>query len=221
MLNLNATEATESSSSYFVRSSDKSSVLHILRWEAQLTIKVTLKKEAGSLPVKNTAISYQLVHIDPDDASEHVLQSFSSTKTTPANGEVHLSFVVDPDDEYLPTGTVLDGEDQLHLKIVPSQQSEEIHHEYMCDDEMTQCGAEFPHSTPLSHLSSSQIIQISDITSVPMTGVVSIGRRGTHSIVQTNCKLRDAEVCLKRVNGRTSSAETDTILQCTTTSEIS
>lgn len=198
-------------SPYYVSTSILSSCNHTIQWESQATIRVTLTKNSGSLPVNGTALVCRLFYTG---STPHVLLK-TLTKVTPPNGEVHISFLVNSTDTNLPANTIITGEDQLELRIEPSKTSDNITHEYLCDNQSTVCGSSAPHRTSLSHLGLVDI-QISDKTVIPVKGTIYIGKKEDNSLIPTECVLGGAEVCLKRVVG----TKTDPTLDCTKTGEL-
>ena len=107
--------------------------------ETSVNVIVTTKRMAGSLPVNETLISWQLVHIHGDTPTTLMR---GQTKTGD-NGLAHISLKVDP--SQLSSDAVnINDDTQLALVVVPSKMSdgsnnEIIYHHYLCDDETFEC----------------------------------------------------------------------------------
>jgi len=182
MVNLDPSKAT----GQLVSSSAPSCKIHILHWEASTKVKVTLRKDAGELPVEGVTVAYELLDFNNFDT---VL--ISDTTTTLQNGEVIIEFM-----ELEINGHRFDGSKQYPLKLHLSKTTGSVDHEFLCDNEAVVCTNDGV-ITYLSHLqfSDTSTVHIVDSTSVPVEGTVSIGWPNAE---YSGCPLRKAEVCLFR-----------------------
>ncbi|EJK70685.1 hypothetical protein THAOC_07935, partial [Thalassiosira oceanica] len=123
----------------FVKRSKPACVDHIVNWESSATVRVTLSKNAGSLPVEGTLIAWELVYVDGDGEETRLLHN---TTETPQNGLVKIPLKVDPS-QYSDLG-IMDVTN-LALKVHTSKESVSeqddavIYHTYLCDFETIDC----------------------------------------------------------------------------------
>ena len=176
--------------------------------EASTIIRLSLKKEAGSLPVKGVDIEWELRN---PDTSVVVASNSAVTKKTNKNGDVLITVSIDG----------LDSTKLYPLHVTPTKMTGQKAHEFLCNNEKQVCGVDKPVAF-LSHLEFNKIVNIADKTSVPFRGKIEIQKDGYLGklIPSTGCDfpLYGATVCLERkINAEGSSVKDSKTQNCVET----
>lgn len=168
--------------------SEQNCMPHNIRWEASIAGLVTTEPHAGSLPIKDVIIKYQLLSQDLEELS--CGNECQGTITTSVGGGYEISFnVVHP---YLEGVSHLD-EIPVRLKFSKTTQGHDtdIQHRFYCSDDGNSC-TEHGYIFYLKHLEFNKRVQVFDATHVMFTGRVYIDN--TVFAGSTGCPVVNATV---------------------------
>lgn len=165
-------------------SSNEECATHRIHWEASVRGKVTLEQTAGSLPVDNVLVEWQLLDVD----STSILKSGSTL--TGAGGDFDIAFN-EPFD-------LVDNRQEFPVKLFFAKQTvsgnETINHTFACNDGTVDCGNDGA-VIHIRHLTFDAPVRAVDTTSVLFSGKVVVGDTdGPES--GDGCPVIGAEVCL-------------------------
>lgn len=158
-----------------------------IRWEASIEGLVTTEPHAGSLPIKDVTIHYQLLSQDLEELS---CDECSGTRNTSVGGGYEISFnAVHP---YLEGVSHLD-EIPVRLQFSKTTQGHdtEIQHRFYCSEDGDSC-TEHGYIFYLKHLEFNKRVQVFDTTHVMFTGRVYI--KDTVFAGSTGCPVVNATV---------------------------
>ena len=171
-----------------IANSDPTCVEHIVRWETAVELSVALPPTSGNIPSENVLVTYQL----EDASGTPIVDAFGVTQanvtTTQPDGKAQLAFSFVPASAFQV--------DILNLRFTLVKQTNTgngtITHQFLCDGGSAPCSSE-GNIFPVQNLVFSHEIEVQDMTSVPIEGLVLIGDSG--------CPLQGAEVCVNAKAG--------------------
>lgn len=170
--------------------SERNCLPHTIRWEGSYAGIVTTEPHAGTLPVDEVEITYQLLSLDLEELN---CNGCSGTTKTTAGGSFFIEFNVDH--PYLKGVTY---KDEVPVRILFSKTTKGVNpisHSFLCN-----WGEDVCDKRPLylKHLEFDKILHIYDSTQVLFTGTVYVqdtaypGARG--------CGVSGAEVALMHLS---------------------
>ncbi|GFH57847.1 hypothetical protein CTEN210_14323 [Chaetoceros tenuissimus] len=162
---------------------------HVIRWEASIDGIVTTEPHAGSLPVDNVEITYQLLSLQLEDLN---CNGCSGTVITTVGGGFKIEFNVEH--PYLKGMTY---KDEIPIRInytKTTQGLKPIPHRFLCNNGEDDCD-----NRPfyLKHLEFGKGLHIYDATQVLFTGNVYID--GTEYPGARGCGIKGADIRLQHL----------------------
>lgn len=179
-------DATEGSLSLL--SSDSTCASHIIHWEASVSGLITTEPNAGSLPIENATISYQLLS---DEFEDLICEGCSGNLNTTYGGSFQIEFLVDH--PYLKNKN----NEEIPVRVYFSKQTigmATIDHIFLCNEGQDVCDTENGLIFYLKHLNFNKPLHIYDDTSIPFSGKIAI--QNTVYSGGTGCPIMGADVCL-------------------------
>jgi len=179
-------DATEGSLSLL--SSDSTCASHIIHWEASVSGLITTEPNAGSLPIENALVSYQLLS---DEFEDLICDGCSGNLNTTFGGSFKIDFLVDH--PYLKNKN----SEEIPVRLYFSKQTigmATIDHIFLCNDGQDACDTEKGFIFYLMHLNFNAPLHIYDDTSVPFSGKIAV--KNTVYAGGTGCPIMGADVCL-------------------------
>jgi len=171
--------AVGAGSSGYKYSSVAACLNHVVAWEASIDGVVTLDASAGSLPVVNVTVSWELI-------VENGYIIDNGSVDSGKDGGFHINF----NDNH----AALNNDDLFEVKLqfskTTSSGHNDLEHEILCHSKTTDCWSK-KTSVYLKHLDFHVPFLAIDDTSVPLTGKVVFDGTG--------CPISGAEVCLKDI----------------------
>lgn len=169
---------------------------HKILFEAKINGLVTTEPNAGSLPIEDVLIEWEL--LGADNTTVLSCNGCSGEERTSEGGSFHIK--IKADDEFLYNKN--DNEIALRYKLSKSTfttddngEPKEIQHVFLCNEGQEECNSEGGDVTYISHLNFVKSLHIYDDTSVPFSG--RIIHDGTRSFdAPDGCPIVEAEVCL-------------------------
>ncbi|CAB9525330.1 Cupin superfamily protein [Seminavis robusta] len=159
-------------------SSDENCNIHFVRWQASMSGKVTTAPLAGSLPIEDVAVSWELLN------PELTVVIASGSAVTKRPGTYSIEF-----DEL---HNELDRDNEFPVRIKFSKTTtvgnDTITHQFLCNEGTTDCTD--GTIVYLKHLTFEEPVVSYDNSSVPVRGRVTIWE-------PDGCPVIGAEVCLK------------------------
>ena len=170
---------------------------HKILFEAELHGLVTTEPTAGSLPIKDVTVEWELLSSDHSSALK--CNGCSGKIKTTDSGAFHLTFKVD--DDNLKNLKNFD-DTPIRLKYYKSTfvidengKQKEIKHKFLCNEGVDPCNAKSGDVEFIGHLDFAKRIHIYDDTSVPFSGRIT--HYGTKSKdTPDGCPIVAADVCL-------------------------
>lgn len=156
------------------------SMRHQVAWEASIDGIVTLPKYAGSIPVQNVEVSWEL-H-GPNGVIEF------GTITTGPSGRYFIEMKSEDEDLYTDVDTGIDRD--FEVRITYFKRTNEMVHTFMCQDEEFLCSNERYTSVYLKHLDFDIEHSAHDMSSKALSGSVKIDDAN-------GCPIVGAEVCIE------------------------
>jgi len=167
-------------------SSGSSCEAHKIRWEASIHGRVTTIPTAGSLPIKDVLVSWELLSKD----SKKILECDNCSGSTLTNegGTFNIEFNADH--------LFLDNESDFPVRVFFSKTSPgDLKHDFLCDlGTQELCDPEEGYITYLNHLQFMAPLNVYDDTSVPVSGKVFVA--DTKFEGSDGCAIESVEVCL-------------------------
>ncbi|CAB9519117.1 Cupin superfamily protein [Seminavis robusta] len=161
-----------------LHSSDEHCKTHFVRWQASMSGKVTTAPLAGSLPIDDVAVSWEL--LNPQQTV--VIASGSAVTKRPG------TYAIEFDELH----NELDRDNEFPVRIKFSKNTtvgnETITHQFLCNEGSTDCSD--GTIAYLKHLTFEEPVVSYDNSSVPVRGRVTIWE-------PDGCPVIGAEVCLK------------------------
>jgi len=169
-------------------SSDDTCAPHKIRWEASINGKITTEPNAGSLPIENVVVTWELFR----SGSETPIgcDGCSGSDKTSEGGAFEIVFNVD--DPFFKDKNNVD----IPAKIKFSKMSGDISHKFLCNEGEDDCSDDIGIVVYLKHLHFKEQVHIYDDTSIPFSGKVFIA--DTSYPGSEGCMLSNVEVCLKQ-----------------------
>ena len=167
-------------------SSESTCDAHVIRWEASIHGRITTEPNAGSLPIEEVLVSWELLSEDKSRRLE--CDGCSGSNYTTEGGGFNIPFNVDHPS--------LKGknDDEIPVRIFFSKTSIDIEHVFLCNEGIDICDPVEGHIAYLSHLQFKDPLHVYDDTSVPLSGKVFIA--DTSYAGADGCAIANAEVCL-------------------------
>jgi len=182
-----------------MESSDDACASHKIHWEASIHGNISTPPNAGSLPIKDVEVSWELMdihHATPIGCEG----CYGNSKTTDG-GTFKITFNID--DPALSYNND-DNKREFSVRIKFSKMSGDITHKFLCNNGEDDCSGEIGTAVFLKHLQFGEIVNIYDDTSVPFSGQVLVDNSGfTNADGSTNaepCPLSKVNVCLMKNN---------------------
>jgi len=168
-------------------SSEAACEAHTIHWEASIHGQVTTEIDAGSIPIEDVLVSWQLMSKDGTKPLD--CMGCSNSTLTNDGGTFNIKFNVnDPS---------LDNDSDFPVKVTFSKTSpaspEDIKHNMLCNFGMNPCPLD-GYITYLSHLQFKAPLQVYDDTVVPVRGKIFIA--DTAYPGSEGCVIDGAEICL-------------------------
>eukprot|EP00559_Dactyliosolen_fragilissimus_P002088 CAMPEP_0184871508 /NCGR_PEP_ID=MMETSP0580-20130426/40756_1 /TAXON_ID=1118495 /ORGANISM="Dactyliosolen fragilissimus" /LENGTH=2372 /DNA_ID=CAMNT_0027374173 /DNA_START=995 /DNA_END=8116 /DNA_ORIENTATION=+ len=165
---------------------------HRIQWEASIHGKVTTEPNAGSLPIEEVTVTYQLLSEDKETPMD--CDGCSGTQETTDGGTFDIVFNVNNETLYEKNTH------EIPVKVTFSKSTTGdnntiIDHQFLCNEGEDNCSGDVGTIVYLSHLQFREPLHIYDDTSVPFSGKVSIADT-SYSGALEGCALADVEVCL-------------------------
>ena len=169
---------------------------HKILFEAGINGLVTTEPNAGSLPIEDVLVEWEM--LTADYSSPLTCDGCSGETRTTDGGAFHIKIKADDDS--------LKGrnEDEIPVRIKYSKstftldendEELEIKHLFLCNNGQDECNAENGDIVYISHLNFDKSVHIYDDTSVPFSGRV-IHSRTRSPEAPNGCQIVGAEVCL-------------------------
>ena len=170
---------------------------HKVLFEAAISGLVTTEPNAGSLPIEDVLVEWELLTIDHGSALS--CEGCSGSSLTTEGGSFHIKIKVD--DDYLKGRN----DDEIPIRIKYSKSTftlddnnerVEIKHLFLRNEGMEECDAENGNIEYISHLNFVKSLHIYDDTSVPFSGrIIHSNTRSREA--PDGCPIVEAEVCLQ------------------------
>lgn len=165
-------------------SSQENCQTHKIRWESSIKGKVTMPRNAGSLPVEEVEVSWALL----DRSLENTI--VSGQAMTSAAGKFDIVF-----NEDLLFENYVDYPVQVKVSKKTPSGNMTINHTFECNEGTLNC-TESGTTVYLSHLQFDEPLHIVGTTSVLFTGKVVVGDTDDPDLSGDGCPIIGAEVCL-------------------------
>jgi hypothetical protein len=181
-------DATEGSIA--LTSSDDTCASHTIHWEASVSGLITTEPDAGSLPIKEVQISYQLIS---DEYEDLICDGCAGETTTNAGGsfEIELNvihpYLKDRNNDIIPV--------KLFFSKTTPRTNDPISHKFLCNEGQDVCDPDNGYLFYVEHLHFNAPLHVYDDTSVTFNGKVIID--GTRFDGNTGCPLQKAKVCVQ------------------------
>ena len=188
-----------------VRSSGPTIIAHKINWEASIHGKVTTNPYAGSLPIKDVEVSWQLY--DANDQTMPIECTGCSGKVdTHEGGSFEIPFNIDHRLLYN------NNEKEFPVKITFAKKSGNIVHTFLCNNGEDDCSGEIGTNVFVKHLQFKVPLDVYDDTSVPFSGKAFI--EGTEYSGSDGCMLQNVQVCLLEERSNGGLSKTNSTLVC-------
>lgn len=170
-----------------LQSSDDTCAPHKIRWEASIHSKITTEPNAGSLPIEDVEVTWELLRSDSDTTPIGCNECSGSSSTT--EGGI-FDIIINIDDAFFKYKNEMD----FPVKIRFSKMSGTIDHTFLCNDGEDDCSGDKGTVVYLKHLQFKEPLHVYDETSIPFSGKVFIADT-IHSGAE-GCMLSNVGVCL-------------------------
>lgn len=164
---------------------------HTISWEASIDGRVTTEPNAGSIPIKQVEVTWQIFSVDGIERLN--CNSCTGTTSTDEGGRFGIVFNVN----HLSLKGTNSADIPVKIKFSKTTTSRDgaIDHIFLCNEGQEVCNADEGLIVYLKHLHFETPVHIYDDTSVPFIGKLII--HGTKFPGADGCPIEGAAVCLQ------------------------
>ena len=162
-----------------------------ISWEASVDGKITTLQNAGSLPIKDVEITWQLLS---EDGNEN-LQCATCTNTTSTDEGGAFSIYINAHHPSLKGKNAADIPIRVSISKTTRTRNSDIDHIFLCNGGQEFCDTNNGYIFYLKHLHFDEPLHIYDDTSVNFSGKVIT--EGTSFAGNSGCPINEAEVCMQ------------------------
>ena len=163
---------------------------HTISWEASIDGLITTEPNAGSLPINNVTVAWQL--LSEDGTTPLACDGCTDSTKTDRGGAFAINFNVIH--HSLKNKNLADIPVSIKFSKTTSSRDGEINHLFLCNEGQNVCDPEGGHIFYLRHLHFDNPLHIYDDTSIPFSGKITIHGTGYEGSPD-GCPIIGAKVC--------------------------